>query len=159
MTCLTERAAHQNRSIFLVALSHASAYDRSGDRGGRGAHEPVAEPSIDLGPLLHMVEVERLAQSWLDALPAPERELVETRFGLHGREPVPLDLLGRLLGLDRESLQRVQTEAMLNLKRSILRERWKKAGLSSVCVAGSQAQTLEQRQMPPGDADGCKRIR
>jgi RNA polymerase nonessential primary-like sigma factor len=66
-------------------------------------------------------EVERLLNSWLEALPFREKEVLEGRFGLHDREPETLEVLSDRLGLTRERVRQIQNEALLKLKRHMVR--------------------------------------
>jgi RNA polymerase nonessential primary-like sigma factor len=67
-------------------------------------------------------EVERLLQSWIDALTHREKEVLEGRFGLHDREPETLEILSERLGLTRERIRQIQNEALLKLRRHLTRQ-------------------------------------
>ncbi len=64
-------------------------------------------------------ELERLLDGWLGTLAEREREIVECRFGLHGREPETLETLARRLQLTRERVRQIQQEALGKLKRRL----------------------------------------
>jgi len=66
-------------------------------------------------------EVERLLASWIDALSHREKEVLEGRFGLRDREPETLEVLSDRLGLTRERVRQIQNEALLKLKRHMVR--------------------------------------
>ena len=66
-------------------------------------------------------EVERLLESWIDALSQREKEVLEGRFGLHEREPETLEVLSDRLGLTRERVRQIQNEALLKLRRQMTR--------------------------------------
>jgi RNA polymerase nonessential primary-like sigma factor len=66
-------------------------------------------------------EVERLLASWIDALSHREKEVLEGRFGLHDREPETLEVLSDRLGLTRERVRQIQNEALLKIKRHMVR--------------------------------------
>ena len=66
-------------------------------------------------------EVERLLAGWIDALSYREKEVLEGRFGLHDREPETLEVLSDRLGLTRERVRQIQNEALLKLKRHMVR--------------------------------------
>ena len=61
-------------------------------------------------------EVEALVDAWVGALAEREREVIEARFGLHGRELETLETLAQRLGLTRERVRQIQQEALLKLK-------------------------------------------
>jgi RNA polymerase nonessential primary-like sigma factor len=69
----------------------------------------------------HNREVERLLDNWIDALSSREREVLEGRFGLHDREPETLEVLSDRLGLTRERVRQIQNEALLKLRRHMVR--------------------------------------
>lgn len=66
-------------------------------------------------------EVERLLEHGLDELNDREREVLAGRYGLHDREPETLEVLAERLGLTRERIRQIQQEALLKLKRRMLR--------------------------------------
>lgn len=66
-------------------------------------------------------EVERLLEHGLDELNEREREVLAGRYGLHDREPETLEILAERLGLTRERIRQIQQEALLKLKRRMLR--------------------------------------
>jgi RNA polymerase nonessential primary-like sigma factor len=67
-------------------------------------------------------EVERLLNNWIEGLTYREREVLEGRFGLHDREPDTLEVLSDRLGLTRERVRQIQNEALLKLKRRMVRD-------------------------------------
>ena len=64
-------------------------------------------------------EVERLLNNWIEALSLREKEVLEGRFGLHDREPETLEVLSDRLGLTRERVRQIQSEALLRLRRLV----------------------------------------
>jgi RNA polymerase nonessential primary-like sigma factor len=66
-------------------------------------------------------EVERLLEHGLHELNDREREVVVGRYGLHDREPETLEVLAERLGLTRERIRQIQQEALVKLKRRMLR--------------------------------------
>ena len=64
-------------------------------------------------------ELERLLEGWLGTLGEREREVIEARFGLHGRELETLESLARRLDLTRERVRQIQQEALGKLKRRL----------------------------------------
>jgi RNA polymerase nonessential primary-like sigma factor len=66
-------------------------------------------------------EVERLLQGWIETLSPREQQVLEGRFGLHDHDPETLDTLSERLGLTRERVRQVQNEALLKLKRYLVR--------------------------------------
>lgn len=66
-------------------------------------------------------EVERLLEHGLDELNDREREVLAGRYGLRDREPETLEVLAERLGLTRERIRQIQQEALIKLKRRMLR--------------------------------------
>lgn len=54
---------------------------------------------------------------WVHCLDAQEREIIECRFGLSGRDPETLDHLGERLGIRREKVRSIQIKALAKLRR------------------------------------------
>ena len=78
--------------------------------------------TVDPGGVTQTHEVERLLESWIDALTNREKEVLEGRFGLHDREPETLEILSDRLGLTRERVRQIQNEALLKLRRHLVRK-------------------------------------
>ena len=66
-------------------------------------------------------EVEQLLEHGLDELNEREREVLAGRYGLRDREPETLEVLAERLGLTRERIRQIQQEALLKLKRRMIR--------------------------------------
>jgi RNA polymerase nonessential primary-like sigma factor len=66
-------------------------------------------------------EVDRLLEHGLDELSDREREVLAGRYGLRDREPETLEVLAERLGLTRERIRQIQQEALLKLKRRMIR--------------------------------------
>ena len=94
--------------------------DRSDDEHTLG-DSMADELTLDPSGVTQNHQVERLLNNWIDALSSREREVLESRFGLHGREPETLEVLSDRLGLTRERVRQIQNEALLKLKRYMVR--------------------------------------
>jgi RNA polymerase nonessential primary-like sigma factor len=79
------------------------------------------ELAVDPTGVTQNREVERLLAGWIDALSYREKEVLEGRFGLHDREPETLEVLSDRLGLTRERVRQIQNEALMKLKRHMVR--------------------------------------
>jgi RNA polymerase nonessential primary-like sigma factor len=66
-------------------------------------------------------EVEQLLNHGLDELNDREREVLAGRYGLRDREPETLEVLAERLNLTRERIRQIQQEALIKLKRRMLR--------------------------------------
>ncbi|MDR2165726.1 MAG: RNA polymerase sigma factor RpoS [Zoogloeaceae bacterium] len=61
-------------------------------------------------------EITRLIQTWLSRLTSRQREVVERRYGLDGREQVTLDTIASDLSLTRERVRQIQIESLKRLR-------------------------------------------
>lgn len=62
-------------------------------------------------------EVDALLSVWVGTLSAREREVVESRFGLHGGDAQTLEVISARMGMTKERVRQVQNEALAKLKR------------------------------------------
>ncbi|MBS0446931.1 MAG: RNA polymerase sigma factor RpoS [Proteobacteria bacterium] len=93
-----------------------------GENGSESMLDSVADDGAsDPASLMLTNEVETLLHHGLDELNEREREVVAGRFGLGDREPETLEVLAERLGLTRERIRQIQQEALLKLKRRMLR--------------------------------------
>lgn len=107
----------------LLALAETprsldAALDRS-DESGSLADTLTDEHAPDPASVTHGHEVEHLLETWIAALSAREREVLDGRFGLHDREPETLDTLSARLHLTRERVRQIQNEALRKLKQHL----------------------------------------
>ncbi len=84
-----------------------------------GGHAPL-DTLAEEGPGPEELLAERQAQSngvyWLSRLTPCEREIVERRFGLGGRERTTLEEIGRSFGVTRERVRQLQNMALERLR-------------------------------------------
>jgi RNA polymerase nonessential primary-like sigma factor len=110
----------------LLAMAEApKSLDASTDRNDddHTLGESMAdELAVDPTGVTQNHEVEKLLDNWIDALSNREREVLEGRFGLHDREPETLEVLSDRLGLTRERVRQIQNEALLKLRRHMVRQ-------------------------------------
>jgi RNA polymerase nonessential primary-like sigma factor len=93
-----------------------------GENGSESMLDSVADDgATDPMSLMLSNEVEVLLHHGLDELNEREREVVAGRFGLGDREPETLEVLAERLGLTRERIRQIQQEALLKLKRRMIR--------------------------------------
>lgn len=110
--------AEQPSSLDMPTERHGAA----GEGGGESMLELVADDhAVDpLGQRLGE-EAQVLLEKGLAQLSAREREVLAGRFGLHGREPQTLEDLAAQLQLTRERVRQIQQEALVKLKRAMVR--------------------------------------
>ena len=75
------------------------------------------------------VLVHDLVEHWLDQLNDKQRDVIEWRFGLHGRRRRTLEEIGRDIGVTRERVRQIQLEAL-----GTLRSRMEREGISGEVV-------------------------
>jgi len=78
--------------------------------------------SSDPAAVLQNEKVLRHIDDWLSALNEKQREVVERRFGLRGRDVSTLEKVGLDVGVTRERVRQIQVEALAKL-RTILENR------------------------------------
>ena len=80
-------------------------------------------PSPEL--VLHNTEIESWVRLWLDELSERQRQVIERRYGLNGKDVATLEQLASELGVTRERVRQIQAEALEKL-----RARLRRRGLS-----------------------------
>jgi RNA polymerase nonessential primary-like sigma factor len=110
------RFAEQPTSLDAPIERHAA------DNASESMLDSVADDGAsDPMSLTLSNEVERLLEHGLDELNEREREVLAGRYGLRDREPETLEVLAERLGLTRERIRQIQQEALLKLKRRMIR--------------------------------------
>lgn len=117
----------QEVSALLRFAETPTSLDAPIERGGEASGESVLdhvadEAAADPMSLTLVHELERLLEDGLDHLSDREREVLAGRYGLRDREPETLEVLAERLGLTRERIRQIQQEALLKLKRGMLRQ-------------------------------------
>ncbi|MGE4242559.1 RNA polymerase sigma factor RpoS [Ramlibacter sp.] len=115
-----------NEVAQLLAMSETprsidAAVDRNDEEHTLGEFM-ADELAVDPTGITHNHEVERLLGRWIDTLSTREKEVLEGRFGLRDREPETLEVLSDRLGLTRERVRQIQNEALLKLKRNMVKQ-------------------------------------
>ena len=95
---------------------------QQGENGSESVLDGVADDGgTDPMSLTLSNEVDLLLTNGLDELNQREREVLAGRYGLGDREPETLEVLAARLGLTRERIRQIQQEALLKLKRGMVR--------------------------------------
>lgn len=71
--------------------------------------------------LLANHEIEALVHAWLGELTERQRTVIESRYGLEGRDVLTLEAVAGQLGLTRERVRQVQVEALARLRTMLKR--------------------------------------
>ncbi len=69
--------------------------------------------------MLQREDLRHLIQQWLAGLNDKQREVVERRFGLNGREVATLEEVGADIGVTRERVRQIQVEALKQLRTTL----------------------------------------
>ena len=105
----------------LLAMAEAprsldASLDPSGDQQSMG-DMLVDELALSPEQLTQNHEVGQLLDAWVGALNPREREIIESRFGLHDAEAQTLEVISTRLGMTKERVRQLQNEALYKLKR------------------------------------------
>ena len=112
-------------SELLVMAESPRSLDASLDP--QGEDQSLGDMLVDdisLSPenLTQAHEVDILLDTWVGTLSAREREIIESRFGLHDTEAQTLEVISERLGMTKERVRQVQNEALFKLKRHLARQ-------------------------------------
>lgn len=123
VAALLGRDVHEVAQLLAMAETPKSldaVVERSDDEHTLGDFM-ADELTLDPTGVTQNHEVEKLLAGWIDALSQREKEVLEGRFGLHDRDEETLEVLSDRLGLTRERVRQIQNEALLKLKRHMVR--------------------------------------
>ena len=122
VAALLGRSPDEVADLLVLAEQPASLDAMRESNTGEAYAEQFADQSAEsVEDLTQTREIELLVDSWVGALVEREREIIEARFGLHGRNAETLDSLAQRLGLTRERVRQIQQEALLKLKARLAR--------------------------------------
>ena len=118
-----EEIAHKTK----LSLKHVKEV-RAAARAVTSLDKPVgAEGDASFGDLIagenaepaeevHVSFAERAVRKAVDTLPEREREVVKLRYGMNGdRDPQSLEEIGRALGITRERVRQIESQALARL--------------------------------------------
>jgi RNA polymerase nonessential primary-like sigma factor len=102
---------------------HVASLDAPLDREtGLSIADGISDESA-LAPelLLHNTEIEGWVRQWLSELTPRQRTVIERRYGLNGCEIATLEEIAREIGVTRERVRQIQTEALDKLRARLAR--------------------------------------
>lgn len=101
----------------LIALHERATVGSTTGEDERGILDTLAAEQ-DTEPLhhAHREHVHAILDSWLMKLSEKQRAVVEHRYGLHGRNRLTLEEIGRSIGVTRERVRQIQQEALRSLR-------------------------------------------
>ncbi len=119
---LTGRSGDEVQDLLTLCEIPASLDLTRETSGGDSYSDQFADEQAP-GPdeAAEVEEIGHLLDIWLKALGEREREVIEARFGLYGRDAETLETVARRLDLTRERVRQIQQEALLKLKRRLTR--------------------------------------
>ncbi len=122
IAALTGRSGDDVQDLLTLGEIPASLDITRETSGGDSYAEQFADEQAP-GPdeAAETQEIGHLLDIWLKALGEREREVIEARFGLYGRDTETLETVARRLDLTRERVRQIQQEALVKLKRRLTR--------------------------------------
>ncbi len=88
-----------------------------GDGGDKDLDNIIADDfAVDPQEMVEQHDMQMSMQTWLAHLTERQRQVLEWRFGLNGREQVTLEQVGHAIGLTRERVRQIQMEALARLR-------------------------------------------
>lgn len=106
------------RAEFLLSRGEAVSLDEPMDEdGGRTMSAQIADESPDaMFEVSRREEARRAVETLSHALEARDRDLLTSRYGLDGQEPLSLAEVGRRMSLSRERVRQLEKEALRTLR-------------------------------------------
>lgn len=81
--------------------------------------ETIGSSEVDPIDIAANIDLKCNLTKWMKSLPETEKSILEHRFGLNSHESTTLEETGRAIGLTRERVRQLQTEALKKLKKQI----------------------------------------
>src|SRR5438132_237992 len=107
-----ERMINSNlRRVVSVSLNQGLGSDSDSELGDLFADESSADPAEEAAEALRRQRVQRAVAE----LPERQRRIIELRLGFGG-ESASLETIGKELGLTRERVRQLETEALMRLQ-------------------------------------------
>ena len=103
------------REVRTAARTVASLDKAIGDDTDTSFGDMVAQDGRDIEEEVVVALSEDALHRAIETLPAREKFVIVTRFGLGGTEPKSLEVIGREMGITRERVRQIETQALRRL--------------------------------------------
>lgn len=74
------------------------------------------EQSLSPEQTLEALETRKIVARWINSLNPKQKFVIESRYGFNGYEPMTLDQIAQKMGLTKERVRQIQTEALRSFK-------------------------------------------
>jgi RNA polymerase primary sigma factor len=112
-TKLSLKHVHEVRS---AARAVTSLDKPVGNEGDSSFGDLIAGEDAEPAEEVHVSLVEKALRTAVETLPEREREVVKLRYGMNGdRDPQSLEEIGRALGITRERVRQIESQALARL--------------------------------------------
>lgn len=118
-----DRSSEDISEIFVLFEGHQSADSSKTAEFEHSFIETLPDESAE-DPLVQLEQdkLKNYITFWLKQLSSKHKEVVARRFGLLGHEPLTLKEVGFEIGITRERVRQIQTEALKRLKRLLQKD-------------------------------------
>lgn len=120
-----DRTSEDVGEMFLLFEGHQSVDPAKSEEYFHPLIETLADESAE-DPLIELEheKLKKYVNDWLKKLPPKYKEVVVRRFGLLGHEAATLGEVGAEIGITRERVRQIQTEALKRLRQLLLKDGW-----------------------------------
>jgi RNA polymerase primary sigma factor len=105
----------QVREVRKAARAVTSLDRPIGESGGSTFGDLIPGESAEVEEELHVSLQQKALHHALGALPEREREVLKLRYGLNGDDPHSLEQIGRRMGITRERVRQLESQALERL--------------------------------------------
>ena len=119
---LVDRSVEDVQDILALS-EHATSLDAPLDGDPQSSLMDLlqGDHANDPDALAEHNEMTVLVHDWLEKLPDKQRLVITRRFGLDHDDPATLEALAAEMHVTRERVRQIQQEALVKLKRSLMR--------------------------------------
>jgi RNA polymerase nonessential primary-like sigma factor len=113
----------ENVKQLLSLNDQVACVDNNATNRDKLLLEAAAEGGLsDPTAILQDAEVQSCIAEWLSQLNDKQRQVVEARFGINGKDAATLEEVGDMIGVTRERVRQIQVEALKRLRKILERE-------------------------------------